>query len=398
MSPARSSSTSSSERGTLRKFYLGLIAPLLVCALYFGFATLLLLRSGEYLPLDTIIEKQQKTGGIYGSAVLMRGFYYKQRLYDLRKPDIITLGSSRVLGFRQQDFAKPFVNMGSLSDLEEVVEVAETSFKTHVPKLVILGVDFWWFHPQAENRAINRSPADSGISANDLFQPLSWLATGRVTPSQVMTIIGGTSPDIGISGITQQDGFDAAGAHYYTSTVTGARPPEDFQFRFNLAKVQKGEKKYAHGEIVSEAQFKKFLGLLDLLKEKKIHVVMFMPPIAERVYREMEKTKGYKYVADLRKRLAGIAAERGIPFFDYHAGGPQGTQECEFVDTHHGGNVVYQRMLLDMAVRDAELRGRLNLAAIGWNIEHFGGQSSLRDDEVDFLGLNCLKPSVRKRL
>ncbi len=398
MSPARSSSTSSSERRNLRKFYIGLIVPLLVCALYFGFATLLLLRSGEYLPLDTIIEKQEKTGGIYGSAVLMRGFYFKQRLYDLRKPDIITLGSSRVLGFRQEDFSKPFVNMGSLSDLEEVIEVAQTSLKTHLPELVILGVDFWWFHPQAENRAINRSPADSGISANDLFQPLNWLATGRVTLPQAATILGGNSPDIGIAGITQQDGFDAAGAHYYTSTVTGSRPPEDFQFAVNTAKVKKGEKKYAHGDIVSEAQYKKFLGLLDLLQEKKIHVVMFMPPIAERVYREMEKTHGYQYVAELRKRLAALAASRNIPFFDYHAGGPAGTQECEFIDTHHGGTVVYQRMLLDMAVHDAELRGRLNLARIGWNIEHFGGQSSLRDDEVDFLGLNCTKPSVRKRL
>ncbi|MDF3024500.1 MAG: hypothetical protein K0R10_1861, partial [Alphaproteobacteria bacterium] len=63
-----------------------------------------------------------------------------------------------------------------------------------------------------------------------------------------------------------------------------------------------------------------------------------------------------------------------------------------------GGTVIYQRMLLDMALRDSELRGRLNLAAIGWNIEHFGGQSSLRDDEIDFLGLNCTKPSIRKRL
>ncbi len=398
MSPVRSSSTSSSEHKNLRRFYLGLIAPLLVCALYAAFATALLLRSGEYLPLDAIIEKQEKTGGIYGSAVLMRGFYYKQRLYDLRKPEIVTLGSSRVLGFRQQDFAKPFVNMGGLSDLEEVIEITESSFKTHAPKMVILGIDFWWFHPQAENRAINRSPADSGISANDLFQPLNWLATGRVTWSQAWNILRGTSPDIGIAGVTQQDGFDAAGAHYYTSTVTGSRQPEDFQFALNMAKVKKGEKKYAHGDTLSELQFKKLGELLDLLQEKKIHVVMFVPPIAERVYREMEKTHGYKYVTELRARLATLAAARHIPFFDYHGGGPAGTQECEFVDTHHGGTVVYQRMLLDMAVHDAELRGRLNLAAIGWNIEHFGGQSSLRDDEVDFLGLNCTKPSVRKRL
>ncbi|HYD17266.1 MAG TPA: hypothetical protein VEF76_02165 [Patescibacteria group bacterium] len=398
MSPARSSSTSSSERRPLRRFYLGLIAPLLLCALYFSFATALLLRSGEYLPLDTIIARQNETGGVYGSAVMMRGFYYKQHLYKLRRPEILSLGSSRVLGFRQQDFSKPFANMGSLSDIEEVIEAAETAFRDRAPQVVIFGIDFWWFHPQAENRAINRSPEDGGIGANDLFQPFNWLVSGRVTPAQALQILKGDTKDIGIAGITQQDGTDAAGAHYYTSTVTGAKPPEDFQFRFNLAKVEKGEKKYAHGAQLSETQWKKLLGLLDFLQRKKIHVVMFMPPMAPRVAQAMVKTGGYAYVDSLRQRLAALAAERRLPWFDYHDGGPTGTTDCEFVDAHHGGNVVYQRMLLDMAIRDDRLRGYLNLAQIGWNIEHFGGQSSLRDDEVDFLGLNCTKPSVQKRL
>lgn len=398
MSPARSSSTSSSERSKLKLFYIGLIVPLVICALYFSLATLLLLRSGEYLPIDTILEKQEKTGGIYGSAVQMRGFYLKQHIYQRRKAEIVALGSSRVLGFRQQDFSRPFANMGSLSELDEVIEAAQTAFKERAPKIVILGVDFWWFLPQAENRAINRTPEDAGIAANDLFQPLNWLLTGRVTPAQAWRIIDGDSSDIGIAGITQQDGTDAAGAHYYTSTVTGAKPPEDFRFQFNGAKVDKGEQKYAHADHLSEKQWGKLLRLLDLLQQKKVHVVMFVPPIAERIIQKMNKTDAYGYVAEFRQRLAAVAAERKLPFFDYHNGGPTGTTDCEFIDTHHGGTVVYQRMLLDMGVHDPDLRGVLNFAQIGWNIEHFGGQATLRDDEIDFLGINCTKPSIRKRL
>lgn len=398
MNPAKPSASATPRCKKLSKRHRAWIAALLTCTLYFTFAAALLHRSGEYLPLDAVIEKQQKTGGVYGTAAPLHRLYYKQRLYDLRKPDIIALGSSRVLGFRQQDFAKPFVNMGGMADLEEMTEAAENAVKTRPPKLMILGVDFWWFHPQAETPVPNRSPAERGISLGDLFRPLHWLATGRVTPSQAWAILRGTSPDIGITGITRRDGFDAAGAWHDTSIVTGSTPPEDFQFAASISRAKESRKNYAHADTVSEMQFNKLAALLDLMDKKKIHVVMFVPPVAERVYREMEKTHGYEYAAALRQRLAALANERHIPFFDYHAGGPAGTQECEFADADHGGTVVYQRMLLDMAVRDAELRGRLNLAAIGWNIEHSGGQSSLRDDEVDFLGLNCTKPSVRKRL
>lgn len=387
-----------SASGLKRKFHLCAIVLLAACMLYVGLAATLLWRSGEYLPLDTLIQKQQETGGIYGPAVFMRDFYYKQRLYELRRPDIAAFGSSRVLGFRQQDFSKSFVNMGGAGELQDMMEAVDSALKIHVPKLVILGVDFSWFHPQAGSTPIHRGAVDRGISTNDLLQPLKWLATCRVNLRQMLMILRGNSPDIGIAGITQQDGYDAAGAYDETSTITGMLPPEDFQFRLSTTKVEKSEKKFAQSEALSDAQYKKFLGLVDLLLEKKIHVVLFMPPIAERVYREMDKTPGYKYVTELRSRLAALAAQRDIPFFDYHAGGPQGTQECEFKDALHGGTVIYQRMLLDMALRDSELRGRLNLAAIGWNIEHFGGQSSLRDDEIDFLGLNCTKPSIRKRL
>ncbi len=394
MSRARYSSTSSSEKHALKRFYFGLAAPLLLCALYFSFATILLLRSGEYMPLDDIIAKQAKTGGRFGSAVLMRSYYFKQRLYKAVMPEVTTLGSSRVLGFRQEDFSKPFINLGSLSDLEEVSEVADAMLKIKAPALLILGVDFWWFHPNSENRVINRSPEDAHIEANDLFQPFSWMLSGRLKMKHIADILRGDSPDIGIGGISYQDGFDAAGAHYYTSIVTGQKAPEDFKFAVNIGKVRNSDRKYAHSDVISEIEWQKMLDLLDKLHAAGTHVLVFIPPLATPIYREMSKVGGYAYVAEFRKRLKAAAEKRGMPFFDYHEGGPPGSTDCEFVDGHHGGTLIYQRMLLDMATKDAELRGRLKLAGIGWNIEHYGGQASLLDNEVDFLGIGCKKPSM----
>lgn len=394
MSQARSSSTSSSKASELRKFFTGLLAPLVICALYAGFATLVLVRAGEYMPLDKIIEKLERTDGHYGSAILQRGFYYKLHVFRARNPRIVALGSSRVLGFRQEDFAQPFSNLGILSDLDELYEVATTLFKDgKAPQTVILGVDFWWFHPQATDRVVNRSPENPHIEANDLFQPALWLMQGKLAWKDVFEIIDESSPNIGIFGITQGDGFDKAGAYYYTSTLRGARKSEDYKFKTNLAQIKNSHRKYAHGKEISAAQWQKFLKLVDYMQLQGIRIVMFVPPLAERVYKAMDETGGYGYVTELRKKLGMLAAERNMPFFDYHEGGPRGASECEFIDSHHGGTTVYQRILLDMATKDDDLRGRLNLAEIGWNIEHYAGRASLRDDETDFLGIGCDKPA-----
>lgn len=394
MSQARSSSISSSERRGLARFYAGLSLPLLVCALYFGFATLLLLRSGEYWPMKDIVAKLDETGGRYGTALMQREFFFKQEIYRATRPEVVALGSSRVLGFRQEDFSQPFINLGSLTDLEEVTELAQSLFsESSPPTLVLFGVDFWWFHPQAERPAVARSAEFPQIEAGDLFRPAAWVATGKLGWRHIADILAQKTKDAGISAITQGDGYDRAGAYDYTSILTGARRSLDYRFRGNLAQIKKGERKYAHAGVLSEVQWRKFVALLDFLKKKNIRPVVFIPPLAEAVRKAMEEQGGYGYVAELRRRLKALASSRGLAFFDYHAGGPPGISDCEFVDSHHGGSIVYQRLLLDMATKDVGLRGRLHLAEIGWNIEHFGGRASFLPNETDFLGLGCDKPA-----
>lgn len=395
MSQARSSSTSSSERRALPRFYRALSVPLLLCLFYAAFASLILTRSGEYMTIDKIIEKQQKTKGFYGSAILQRAFYYKQHLYAKVQPDVTTLGSSRVLGFRQQDFNVPFVNMGSLSELNEVIEVSKALYKDKKPSLVILGVDFWWFHPDAENRALNRSPENPHIEANDLFQPLNWILSGKMKWKHIRDIMGGASPDIGIAGISYQDGFDPAAAYYYTSIVTGQKQPEDFKFAVNLKKIKTSDRKYAHSKVMSDVQWPKITGLLDDLKKQGIKVLVFIPPLATPLYKKMEETGGYQYVTTFRRKLKEAAETLGMPFFDYHDGGPPGSNDCEFVDGHHGGTVIYQRILDDMGKKDADLAKRLRQQNIASNLRIFAGQASLLRNETDFLGLGCRKPFLK---
>lgn len=375
----------------MKSFYLGLIVPVLLAAVFLGFNAFLLTRAGEYLSLDEILDKQEKTGGVYGSALYQRTYYYKQRMFDRYTPETIVIGSSRVLQMRAEDFSVGFVNLGSLSSLDEVADLSHALFEKTAPGLVILGVDYWWFAGDGKAAAFTRDAPVNHLTLSDVFTPFSWYAKGKVTMDNIDTILGGQSPNIGVSGIVSGDGHDRFGSHYQPSLWTGAVKAEDFQFKSDLAKVNTGKKIYVWGDKVDAGQWQKFIDLLDFYKQRKLHVIVFIPPQAPTVFRAMESSGKYKYIAQMRRKIAETGAAYLFPVYDFHDVAATGATDCEFMDGHHGGAVVYKRLLLDMALRDEDLRSRVKLPEVGYAIDTFKGQASTMQGEADFLGLGCVK-------
>jgi hypothetical protein len=375
----------------MKNFYLGLLIPVLFCAIFLGFNALLLTRAGEYLSLDAILDKQEKTGGVYGSALYQRTYYYKQRMFDRYAPETVVIGSSRVLQMRAEDFDVGFVNLGSLSSLDEVTDLSHAVFESTSPGLVILGVDFWWFAGDGKAAAFTRDPPLNHLTLSDVFTPFSWYSKGKVTVDDIETILSRQSPNIGVSGIVSGDGHDRFGSHYQPSLWTGAAKAQDFQFNADLAKIKTGKKIYAWADTVDAGQWQKFIDLLDFYKQRKLRVTILVPPQAPTVAAAMEASGKYKYIAEMRRKIAEAGAAYLFPVYDYHDASVAGFSDCEFMDGHHGGPVVYKRLLLDMALRDEDLRSRVKLPELGYAIDTFKGQASTLPGEVDFLGLGCVK-------
>ncbi len=393
-----SSSTSSSDQDgkpaqarSLKAFFLGLALPLGVLLLLCGGSSLFLQKSGEYMALDDIIAKQEKTTGLYGSALFQRAYHYKQHLYKRVKPSVVTIGSSRVLEFRATDFSKPFVNLGSMSDLNHLIGFADTTFTEHKPDLVILGIDVWWFHPSYVDAFVTPSEETVSPSVRDLMEPFYWLAKGKLSFHDISSAIRGKTPHIGIAAITRGDGYSVDGSYHYNAALTGLVAADDPGFEDSLAKIESGAKIYAHAEHHLQTQVEKLAGLLERLSAQGIPVVMLIPPFAPTVTKAMKQQGGYKYIDEARQALAEMAESKKLPFFDFHEAGNLGSSDCEFIDGHHGGPIVYQRILLDMSVGNEAVRSVAKLAEIGWNIENYGGRASMLENEIDFLGLGCKK-------
>jgi hypothetical protein len=377
-----------------RRFYLGFLLPLVICFMALKGSELLLVRSGEYLDLDTVVERLGTTHGVYGTALSDRTWDFKQRLYRHIRPKVVAVGSSRVMQFRQEDFSVPFVNLGG-GDLDVITAETENLFRDQKPDLIIMGVDFWWFHGDGGGLPAVPAATSAGerhVSMADRFMPVTWMFSGKLGFSSILRILSGSSPDIGVTGVVRGDGYAADGSYRNAAEVQGKFPSDDYRFSATQKKIAAGTKNYATAGGFSDDQWKRFSGLLDFYRAQGIPTVLFLPPMSQTALDMMAKSGNYAYVDQVRLRLPALAAQYGMRFFDDHEPKPLGATDCEFFDAHHGGPVVYKRILLDMANNVPEVESIAAVPALKQDIARFAGHAStLAEGEVDFLGIGCKK-------
>ena len=343
-----------------------------------------LMRSGEYLDLDKIVEQQQKSRDILFAAKLAdRTFYYKQEIYRQRKPDIVALGSSRLLSLRQEHFSQPFANLSGMTTLAETAEIANSLFEQSPPKHVILGIDPWWFHPLENKRHISRSGPVRIFLITDLLHAL---ASGRIT----------SSAHIGLQARQTGNGYAFDGSYLPQGLFTGVNVPQEAGFDAALRQKENATGPFLQGSDISEAQWVRLQELILFLKEKDIAVTILLPPVAP------DLTSAFlvdelAYIQKLRWMLQEMTAERNTAFFDYTDGNVTGLSNCEFIDALHPGEIALQRVLLDMAIANSNIRDIVKLADIGYNIATYAGQASTLEGEWDYLRMGCKKKTKQEK-
>ena len=375
----------------MRKFYKGLFIPIGLCLIFFGLNAAILIQSGEYLDVDQIITKQLRTNGVYGSAFFQRENHYKQRLYEITKPQVVAVGSSRVMPLQAVDFTTPFGNLGSSrSSLSDKMDFSKALLTKQKPALVIFALDFWWFLGDGNATDHPEDPDNVHTTASDIFNFFGWCVSGKINLHDILAIVSGQSPNVGIAGIVDGDGFDRNGSYHYTSIVTGKKPA-DKAFESDLEHIRDGGTIYAHGDKINSLQLQNFISILDFYKKQRVDVVFFIPPVAPAVMDSMNKSGKYDYVKEFREKTASLAKDYNFQLYDFHDARKLGSSDCEFKDGHHGGEIVYKRILLDMAHKNEKLKPLLNVPELERTVEKYRGHASTLDHEVDFLELGCKK-------
>jgi hypothetical protein len=377
--------------GKEKRFFIGVAAPLLALGLFVAMNAALLWRSGEYMPVGDILTRIEKTGGLYGPAVLANTYWLKQQIYRHRDADVAALGSSRVLQFRKDYFTASFANLGNMHNLDQVLQMAESVLMERKPKLLLLAVDFWWFNPSYESDEFTTTPPGQGMAIADLFDAAGWLFKGKLSPADIWHILAQDTPNVGITAIARGDGFDAWGSYYNDSLVTGVTEHRDAKFALNLGYIAEGKQRFTRAAAPDRKKLQKFARLLRELRRANIETVVFIPPLAPAVIDEMAKhRKWFAYVQPALAEVEKQAREAGFSFYSFHDPRTFGSGNCEMLDGVHAGPVSYARLLRKMAEDNAALAAVTDTERLDAITKVYGGHgSTLGAREVDFLQMGC---------
>ncbi|MBR4742423.1 MAG: hypothetical protein IK079_05970 [Desulfovibrio sp.] len=362
--------------------------------------------SGD-LAVERACAEQSSDFAIFGSGVSQDFVDYKLQLYEKVRPTIVTIGSSRVMQFRNFGFEKSFLNMGGVAgNLAVLRSTLEAMLAVHKPEVVLLGLDFWWFMPEWHKNPFLPEPVTKGsyqVGLEALKKPWYWLLSGKISCAEffwpVTSLFGSgfRAHRYGIMAQQTDDGFGSDGSWYYSAELTGQKKPFDYQFQNTLRQVEYGIKAFYQvekGRLISEAHLDAFAEIYCRLRSRGIHTFVFLPPLSQRVLEAMKvRFEHYPHLF----LLANALKDRGIQVLDATDPRRLGSSDCEFIDGFHGGEVTYLRLLRQMSDQWPGLLVYLNMDKIQARIRANAEQAMVRDPrvtalwETDFMAFGCKK-------
>jgi len=341
----------------MKKFIFKILIFLFPIVLVFLPPFLILKGSGEnYTDINPVIRN---------NADYLIGYAYNENNYkylkwatinENNKYQIIALGSSRVLQFRDNMFKSSFYNAGyTISKIGDFKKFLQSIPIEKYPKYLILGFDQWMFNENWDN-GIGKDPNSNywsnSFSKQPKFNTFSSIYKDLFKGKYGLSIIVNNSTKIGLNAIVNDKGFRNDGSIYYGTQIrkliNNDNSANDFEFNDTYSRIKNGNRRFQYGEKVNQIAVDKLNQLLSFCKDNNINVIGFIPPFANSVYEKMNKSNNYNYLNDLSKKLTPIFNEYGFEFYNYPSVKYCNSTDNENIDGFHGGEVVYCNILIDM--------------------------------------------------
>ncbi len=371
-----------------------------------------LLRANEVSSYSTIVRDQLRRNGVYESAFNGNDLKFKVELVRQVKPEIVVIGSSRAMNVRGLAFTRPFVNAGGVSSnlLESDTFVTEM-LKAHTPNLVLYFVDYWWFNPRSEQSSNRYGIDETAVSYAKLTSPFEWLTSGKISWDLYRNVLlSGRYENeytafehLGLFAIRYSSGFRTDGSYFNVRSLQREEGIVRYYWS-ELEKIRKGESERVNlglGNFASEANVLWFEKILSRLRDRRVKVIVVMPPVAPLYLGAIRSHDKAPFVASLTQRLEKIVS----PVYDFTDFSSVG-EDCEYTDGFHVGDTLSLRLLKAILHRtpDSPLGAYVDSAKIDDYIDRFAGRVVITEEsgkykrqEFDFLNLGCRKPGSQGR-
>lgn len=344
-------------------FWIKLAAFLLPALAYLAATMGIGFIGGEFTNIRKVAEMQaQGKALIYGRAYRDNYFAYKLISSQVRKPELLILGSSRTMQFRSQlADLRPgaFYNAGgAVQSIFEVLPFLHALEETgSLPKALILGLDQPWFNASAPSLNIRRrvreqmdeeksTPLNRALNVSKLI--FMDMAAGKVSPVRILDRLDPVTgqPALGIAAIMRGSGFRNDGSYQYP--ILKNPPPVDERLAEGYQRIKDNISHFAAGAEANGSSLREMESVLAYCKKHGIFVAGFSPPFAPGAYAAMQAGGKHAYLAKSADSLSRVFLISGFPYRDFgNAAWVEGEDE-DMVDAFHGSEFVYLRIYQEL--------------------------------------------------
>lgn len=323
-------------------------------AIPFVLLTGFLMYTGESLPLALVAQMQMSDDPVlYRPRYGNRDLEFKTISANLRQPDVLMAGSSRVLQFRSLFFDKApdeFYNAGAPAwQLDDAHKLLDGLMYT--PRVLILGLDQPWFNDAYAGEAIPAPVSDfahvfmvnrsflQDVLDGETFDIGQYLA--RVEPGH-----GGLA--LGLRAIRDGHGFRNDGSEQYGDFLVAHWLYPENERQRHLDDLRDGVDMYAYGDSVSAARIEQLDDLLRWCRDRGIFVIGYLPSFMPTLYQQLIADGSHRYVEKLDAAIAPLFAQYGFAYFDFSDGAVLGATDEDFFDGWHASERINLRLYEQM--------------------------------------------------
>lgn len=270
---------------------------------------------------------------------------------------VVALGSSRVLQFRSNMFDSSFYNAGyAIKSINDFMPFLEAIRVEMYPEYLIIGLDQWMFNKNWDNLKSMQNPEywKNGLKRNPdatilkkIWEDFSTNKLGAKLPTYNDSIT-----RIGLNAFVNNKGFRNDGSMQYDDQIVKLmnNDPQanDYQFSDTYNRILHGNNRF---EYASEMNIKAEIVLdefLSFCKSKKIKVIAFLPPFADKVYHQMLSSGRFDYVSQIYPNLKPIFKKHDYELYDFSSITSVGSNDGETLDGFHGSELTYLKLVISM--------------------------------------------------
>lgn len=346
----------------LKTFWLKLMVFLAPFAVGFAALTGMMIYLGESLPLELVVNHQRQNDRvIYRYRYGNRDQQFKTLSVNMRQPEVLALGSSRILQFRAGFFNRnPDIFYNAAGPAWRLPQVSRLLYSLNddaLPRILLLSIDPTWFNEHLEDYDFPEDISDIGniflVNRSFLQDVIRGVNFGR-SGFDVSAYFARRDPGgsgglaLGLRAIRDGHGFRSDGSEQYGDFLVAGWLRQETQRMNHLNWMREGLEMYTYGDSLHEDAVAQFAELLAFAAEHNIYVIGFLPPYAPALWEEMMERGNHPYIPALTPRLEALFEQYNFPFFDFSNGARVGIRDEEFFDGWHASELGNLRMYLYM--------------------------------------------------